>query len=267
MKLTLAERHVAPENLRSDAHVPKSTLRSGARFSNTLNRSVGVIKFSERGEMNVLLIPLILVVLILLGVGYFAYYSYTNMTKYRDHSDTLSAAAVKVANQKLTAQLQAQFAEEEKNPYKIYSGPSTFGSLHIKYPRTWSAYVSVNAQSDPMIDGYFYPDVVPDTGADSSGTSSTNFALRVQVTQSSYSDILQNYQSQEQDHSISVRPFHLKSVPSVVGVQVTGQIQSQKTGTLIILPLRNQTLEIWTEGTQFQKDFANIILPNFTFSP
>ena len=127
--------------------------------------------------------------------------------------------------------------------------------------------MSVNAQSDPMIDGYFYPDVVPNTGADSSGVNSTNFALRVQVTQNSYSDILQNYQSQAQGGSIAVRPYVLKQVPSIPGVIVTGQIQSQKTGTLIILPLRNQTLEIWTEGNQFQKDFDNIILPNFSFSP
>jgi hypothetical protein len=224
-------------------------------------------KLGTRGEMNVLLIPLILVVLILFGVGYFAYYSYTNMTNYRDHSDQISAAAVKAANQQLTETLQKQFAEEEKNPYKTYNGPSTFGSLHIKYPRTWSAYVSVNAQTDPMVNAYFYPDVVPDTGDSGNGTNATNFALRVEVTQSSYSDILQNFQAQEQDHSIAVRPYQLKKVPSVVGVVVTGQIQSQKTGTLIILPLRNQTLEIWTEGNQFQKDFENIILPNLTFSP
>lgn len=233
---------------------------------NSFNMS-NMRKLGNRGEMNVLLIPLILVVLILFGVGYFAYWSYSNMTNYRYHSDQISAVAVKAANQKLTTQLQAQFAEEEKNPYKTYNGPSAFGSLHIKYPRTWSAYVSVNAQSDPMIDGYFYPDVVPNTGADSSGVNSTNFALRVEVTQNSYSDILQNYQSQEQDGSIAVRPYVLKQVPSIPGVIVTGQIQSQKTGTLIILPLRNQTLEIWTEGNQFQKDFDNIILPNFSFSP
>lgn len=224
-------------------------------------------KLGNRGEMDFLLIPLILVVLVLFGVSYFAYTSYTSMVDYRDHSDQKAAAAVKVANQQLTVQLQQQFAEQEKNPYKTYSGPSAFGGLHIMYPRTWSAYIPVNSQSDPMINGYFYPDVVPDTGDNSSGTASTNFALRVEVTQSNYSDILQNYQSQEQDQSIAVRPFHLQKVPSVIGVEITGQIQNQKTGTLIILPLRNQTLEIWTEGTQFQKDFDNIILPNFSFSP
>jgi len=222
-------------------------------------------KVGNGGEMNILLIPLILVVLVLFGVSYFAYWSYSNMTDYRDNTNQKIADAVKTADQQLTTQLNKQFAEQEKSPYKTYSGPSAFGSLHITYPKTWSAYVSVNSQNDPMVDGYFYPDVVPSTG--DSGTGSTNFALRAQVTQNSYSDILQNYQSQVQSNIVAVKPYHLPKVPSVIGVEVTGQIQSQKTGTLIILPLRNQTLEIWTEGTQFQKDFVNTILPNLTFSP
>lgn len=223
-------------------------------------------KVGDRGEMNILLIPLILVVLLLLSISYFAYWSYSNMTDYRDNTNQKIVAAVKVADQQLTTQLNSQFAQEEKSPYKVYSGPSTFGSLHITYPKTWSAYVSVDGQSDPMVDGYFYPDVVPSTGQSGSGNT-TNFALRVQVTQSSYSDILQNYQSQVQGGTVSVKPYSLPKVPSVIGVQVTGQIQSQKAGTLIILPLRNQTLEIWTEGSQFQQDFTNTILPNLTFSP
>jgi hypothetical protein len=220
----------------------------------------------ERGEMNILLIPLILVVLILFGASYFGYWAYTNMVDYRDNTDQKIAAAVKVANQQLTVQLQKQFAEEAKSPYKIYSGPSAFGSLHIKYPKTWSAYVSVDSSNQNPVDGYFYPDVVPDTGQDSSGAS-TNFALRVQVQQAAYSDTLQNYQSQVQEGTVKVRPFRLAKVPSVTGIEVTGQIQPQKTGTLIVLPVRNETLEVWTESPQFQSDFTNIILPNFTFSP
>ena len=40
----------------------------------------------------------------------------------------------------------------------------------------------------------------------------------------------------------------MAKVPSVVGVEITGQIQEQKTGVLVVLPLRNQVLEVWTEG-------------------
>jgi hypothetical protein len=33
------------------------------------------------------------------------------------------------------------------------------------------------------------------------------------------------------------------------------------------LPLRSQTVKIWTEGSQYGGDFNKYILPNFSFSP
>ena len=223
-------------------------------------------KLGMRGEMNVLLIPLIVLVLLFFGVGGFAYYSYSNMLDYKNNTDEKIAAALKVEDASLTTKLDQQFAQEAKSPYKTYNGPSQYGSISVTYPKTWSAYVSVdNSGSDTPVDGYFYPDVVPSTNIDSNG--GTNFALRVQVSQSSYSNILQNYQGQVQQGQITVTPFHLAKVPSVVGVELTGQIQSQKTGSLVILPVRNSTLLIWTEGNQYQSDFNNIVLPNFSFSP
>ncbi len=224
-------------------------------------------KLGIRGEMNILLIVLTLVVLILFGTGGFAYWAYSNMTKYRYHADQVAAAAVKAANTTLTKQLNNQFAEKEKNPYKVYTGPSTYGSLHITYPKTWSAFMSVNNQSDTYMDGYFYPDVIPNTSQTDSSAATVNFALRVQVLQGNYADILGNYQGQTESGIVQVQPYHLPQVPTVIGSEITGQIQDNKTGTLIILPVRNYTLEIWTEGTQFLPDFTNIILPNFTFSP
>lgn len=223
-------------------------------------------KLGMRGEMNALLVPLIVLVLLFFGVGGFAYYAYSNMLDYKNNTDVKIAAAIKVEDASLTTKLQQQFAEESKNPYKTYNGPSQFGSVGVTYPKTWSAYVSVdNSGSETPVDGYFYPDVVPSTSQNSS--NGTNFALRVQVTQSDYSEILQNFQSQVQEGAVTITPYHLPKVPGVIGVEVTGQIQSQKTGTLVILPLRSETLEIWTEGNQFQSDFNNIILPNFNFSP
>lgn len=224
-------------------------------------------KLGIRGEMNILLIPLIVLVFLFLGVGYFAYWAYSNMQDYKNHSDQKAAVAVQAANQQLTAKLQKQFAEEAKSPYKTYSGPSAYGSINVTYPKTWSAYVSIdNSGGSTPIDGYFYPDVVPNISSDNSG-GGANFALRVQVNQQTYSEVLQNYQSMVQGGQVTIQPFHFAKVPSIVGIEVSGQIQPQKTGTLVLLPVRNETLEIWTEGSQFQSDFNNIILPNFSFSP
>jgi hypothetical protein len=224
-------------------------------------------KLGMRGEMSVLLVPFILVVVLLIGAAGFGYWSYNKMGLYKNNADQLIAAATKVSDQQLTTKLDNQFAEEEKSPYKTYQGPSTWGNVNITYPKTYDAYVSVDSSgSSTPIDGYWYPGVVPNIADDQDGNG-TNFALRVQVIQNDYNSVLSNFQSNITQGTITATPFHLKKVPSVIGMELSGQILTQKTGTLVILPLRNETLELWTEGNQFTNDFSNIVLPNFSFSP
>jgi hypothetical protein len=81
------------------------------------------------------------------------------------------------------------------------------------------------------------------------------------------SDVLAKYQDNVQIGTVKVKPYSLPMVPKVVGNYLTGQIQEQKQGQMVILPMRNQTLLIWTESKTFQNDFNKIILKNFTFSP
>lgn len=224
-------------------------------------------KLGMRGEMSALLIPFILVVVLLIGTAGFGYWSYNQMGLYKNHSDQLIAAATKVSDQQLATRLDNQFAQQEKSPYKTYQGPSTWGDVNITYPKTWNAYIPVdNTGSDTPIDGYWYPDIVPNIANDTGGNG-TNFALRVQVITNDYNSVLQNFQSNISQGSITAAPYHLPKVPSVIGMELTGQILPQKKGIIIILPLRNYTLQIWTEGSQFTNDFNNIVLPNFTFSP
>jgi hypothetical protein len=48
---------------------------------------------------------------------------------------------------------------------------------------------------------------------------------------------------------------------------LSGQIAQQQKGTMVILPLRDKTLEVWTESDAYLSDFKNYVLPNLTFSP
>ncbi len=49
-----------------------------------------------------------------------------------------------------------EFIVREKQPLQTYTGPSAFGSISVKYPKTWSAYVDETNSSTP-VDGYFHP--------------------------------------------------------------------------------------------------------------
>jgi hypothetical protein len=82
-----------------------------------------------------------------------------------------------------------------------------------------------------------------------------------------YSTVLSNLSDLEQTGQVTVTPYKLPKVPTVIGVEAVGEIENNISGTMVILPLRDTTLEIWTEGTQFLRDYNQNILPNFSFSP
>jgi hypothetical protein len=217
---------------------------------------------NQRGQINILLIPLILLCLLFIGAGVFAVWAYNSRQVYKDHSDQKVAVAVQAAQQQTQASDAVQFAQQAEQPLKSYSGPAADGSIVIKYPKTWSAYINESDNGGTPIDAYFEPDFVPST------TTITNaFALRVKIAQEAYDQVLQQFSSLATQGKVTVTPYSLVKVPTVVGVRVDGQIEQNKQGSMIILPIRGQTLEIFTESSQYAADFNNNILPNFTFSP
>ena len=220
----------------------------------------GMSTNSQAGAINTLLLPLLVALLLLVGVAVFGVWAFGSRQDYKDNVDakiTTAVTAAKAAEDKVK---DTQFAEQDKNPLKTYTGPAAYGSVTINYPKTWSGYVSDSGNNDPFVDGYFSPGVVPDAQDEKS-----SFALRVQVSSQSYSETLQSFQNQ--DNSVTIQPYALPKVPNVVGVIVTGAIEQDRQGVMVILPLRNTTVKFWTESDAFKNDFSNIILPNASFAP
>jgi hypothetical protein len=217
---------------------------------------------NQSGAINILLIPLILLVLFFIGAMSFAAWAYQGRQDYKNNVDQKVDAAVVVAKQQQSVVKDKEFAEKEKSPFKTYNGPSAYGSLSVQYPKTWSGYVSDDTNNDPYVDGYFYPGVVPNTTSEKAV-----FALRIQVVQQSYSDVLSNLQNEVDEGKVKLAPYKLPKVPSVIGSRLDGQVDNQKVGTMILLPMRDKTLKIWTNAPQFQGDLDTYILPNLTFSP
>jgi hypothetical protein len=217
--------------------------------------------WDERGQLNVLLIPVILLVLMLIGAGAFAVWAFNGRQDYKNNVDAKIVTAVAANTQKVQAADAQQYAEAAKQPLKTYVGPEAYGSVHISYPKTWSAYVDTTSSSVGL-NGYFYPDVVPSVTARTSV-----FALRVQVLQTPYSQAVGQFSGLLKEGKVTVTPYKLAKVPSVVGVRIDGQIAQNKQGSLVVLPLRDKTLEISTESSVFMPDFNTNILPNASFSP
>jgi len=209
-------------------------------------------------------IALILVVFLILSIV-FGVWSYDQMKTYKNDSDRKSAVAVEQASIIQKSQLESQFASQEKLPLKTYISPSDLGSINISYPKTWSAYIieTTNANSGTPVDGYFYPNFVPDTSV-----NTTNYYLRVQIISDTYQDVLANYQSQIQQGETTAKPFTPSLVKNAaVGVELSGQLDNNKNGEMVILPIRSEVLKIWTEDNNGISDFNNDVLANLSYSP
>jgi len=218
-----------------------------------------MLKRNQDGMLGVTGLLLIVTILLLIGALSFGFWAYTGRQDYKNNVDQKVAYAVAAAqNQQQTKDNQA-FAEAEKSPLKTYNGPSSYGSLVVNFPRTWSGYVDDSGSGQALVDGYFYPGVVPQLAGQ------TPMALRVQVLNQSYASVVANMNNQ--GNKFTAVAYSLPKVPKVVGIEGTGSINGTQTGTIVVLPLRDTTLEIWTEGSQFLNDFNTYILPNFSFAP
>jgi hypothetical protein len=213
--------------------------------------------------MNLLLVPFVMVIIALLGVSAVAYMYYGQAADYKNNVDAKVAEAVKQSETEISKQKEQAFAEKEKFPYNIYTGPQAAGSIKIQYPKTWSAYIiAPRTTSAKPLDAYFYPGQVP-----SANDEANVFALRVSVIQQSYDSILQGYVSAQKTGKVTVSAFRSPNVPSLVGARIEGEVAQKKQGVKIMLPFRDKTLQMWTESMDYKGDFDNIILKNFTLTP
>jgi hypothetical protein len=223
----------------------------------------GMKTLDQRGLVNALLVPLILVIIFFLGAAGFGYWAFNSRQDYKNNSDQKVAVAVEAAQKRTQAADAKQYAEEAKQPLKTYVGPSSFGAITVQYPKTWSSYVIEKDNNDSRpIDAFFHPDFVPDTT-----NQDKSFALRIQLVSQSYDDVLSTYSGAAKNGKVTIAPYRLAKVPTVIGSVITGQLDTRKQGTLVILPLRNMTLKIWADSSEFLPDLTNIILPNFSFTP
>ncbi len=218
---------------------------------------------NERGELNILLIPVILLAVLFVGAASFAVWAYMGRQDYKENSDQKAAVAVAANKKVVQAEDAAKFAEAAKQPLKLFNGPETYGSVKLSYPKTWSGYVITtdNGGGTPL-DAYFSPDVVPNTASRDS-----TFALRVQVMPQTYSATIGQFSAYVKQGKATAAPYKLPKVPDIIGTRIEGQLTANKQGSMIILPVRDKTLKIWTESATFKADFDNNILPNTTFSP
>ena len=215
-------------------------------------------QLDQRGNVNSLLIPLVLSVILFIGSVAFAIWAFTGMQDYKNNVDEKVSVANAEVKKKTQLEDAAKYAEEAKNPLQPFVGPATFGNVEFDYPKTWSVYQSTSSES-PTLDVYFNPQLVPATT-----DKAAAYALRFKIVNQKYDTVLRQYSAKK---GITITPTALAKVEGVIGTRIEGQIETDTQGVMVIVPIRDKTLQIWTESAAYLADFNEKVLPTLTFVP
>jgi cell division protein FtsB len=187
---------------------------------------------------------------------------YGQAQDYKTNSDLKSAAAVAAALKDQETSLKAQFAETEKEPLREYITPSSAASVKIVYPKTWSLY-AIEGKNSNTVNNYFHPQVINDVG-----NKDNLYALRLEVLDRVYSSTIKEYESKAKSGAVKISPYVAQNVPGAeTGIRVDGEIMTKINGSMVILPVRDKTIRVWTESNTFVNDFNNFVLKNLSYNP
>ena len=217
----------------------------------------------EDGSVTTMVV-IILLVFGLFGSLVFGFWAFNGRSDYKNNSDKKSAqtVAVALANQKID--LQKQFDEQSKLPLKTFQGSSTYGTVSFSYPRTWSGYVDQSSTTEP-INGYFYPDIVPGFQA------GTAYALRVELLTTDYDQVVKQLAAQIKTKGLSASAFLPPKLTGIKNAQpgtlFVGTITQTLSGEMLVIKVRDKTLQISAQSKDFTKDFTDTVLPSLTFVP
>jgi len=218
-------------------------------------------RVSQSGSISLSAIIAVTMSILFVGAIAFGVWAFAGRQDYKTNSDKKVDAAVEVAKKQTQTADDNKFAEAEKSPVKSFNGSPTYGTVSFNYPKTYSAYSAETTNSSTPLDSYFHPNVVP------SVAGGTSFALRTQVVETSYANVLKEFDSKTKNGKVTVAAFRAAKVPDTLGVRIDGEIATGKQGSLILLPLRDKTLKIWTESDDYRNDFNTFVVPSISFVP
>lgn len=221
-------------------------------------------QLNTRGESSLTVVLLILSSSFLMFAIIFGLWAFMSRQDYKNNVDTKIDAAVATALEDQRIELEAEFAEEEKSPYVSYTSSQSLGSVKLTYPKTWDAYIieADSQNSSKPVEGYFNPGFVPGVNTESS------YALRFEIVDATIDKELESYNGQLATGTVTINAYRPESVPNArAGYRIDGEILQKRQGSLVLIPVRDKTVKIWTEQQDFINDLDSIILANLSFIP
>ena len=201
--------------------------------------------------------------LVIAGISVFAVafaglsiWAYLNYMDQKNNVDSKVATAVADAEKKLGDKLESDFIEREKEPLKSFSGPSDYGTLSFKYPKTWSVYVSNDGTKGTGYEAFFNPGAVP-----SLNSASSRYALHVAIVNNSYERVIDGYESLVEKGDLKTSAV---KAGDQNGTRLDGNFSKDIRGAAVIYKIRDKTAVIQTDADTFKPDF-NALIKTITF--
>ena len=158
--------------------------------------------------------------------------------------------AVAAARAEVTTDLEKEFAEREKYPYKSFLGPADYGSVGFEYPRTWSVYIAKDASNGGDFEAYMNPVEVDPVSA------RTINALRVTIRDAAFDNVVRTYDNYVKNGRLRLEN---RTVGGVLANVYTGQLPNDIQGILVAFKLRDKTVLLQTDAEIFAGEFYKLL--------
>ncbi len=213
---------------------------------------------NELGDSHPLLIVTIVLAILTVGLGGFGVWVFVNYQDQKNNVDAIVANAVETAKKEQAATDQVTFDEQDKLPTRQIVGPTDLGKVTFSYPKTWSVYIDKDGTgTNASYEAYFYPAAVPPLSKD------VPSALRTTITGAKYETVLAGFNERLKTGKLKASPV---TVSGVDGMRLDGEFSETVRGSMIILKIRDKTLQIYTQAEAFKADFDTYVLKSIEFN-
>ena len=219
-------------------------------------------KVYKSGALTDLIKTIVIIALSLISVTFIGLFIW-EMGQYNEANDDVQGQidkAVAKAKDEQATRLYAEFAESEKYPFKVFSGPADYGQLTFEYPKTWSVYVADPATSGGDFNAYFNPIQVDTVAKD------TINALRVSIVNKPFDTVAAEYQKAMEKKDSNLKMESVTIHGNIAANRYTGTIPgTELSGYIIIFKIRDKTAIVQTDSVLFADDY-NKLIETITFN-
>lgn len=202
-----------------------------------------------------MLVLLVISVLALVFLGLFVWAFIQWNTAKTNVKGQIDDAVAKAVNAK-ARELNDSFLEREKSPLKSFAGPTNYGGLSFKYPKTWNLYVAQDASHSEDYLAFFKPDFIPSFNDDQI------YALRLSILNKSFDTVIHEYEEAVKQKQLTARVHPVNGINANI---YDGKSAAKLNVRVAIFPIRDKTVILRTDANIYKVDFDKL-LSTITFN-